>query len=83
MLYGIQKCNLQRQALSTNVSDHFVRAQGDEFHHPSEDKLTHKIATNVDMTREFPAQRVCAHRNARKVILIDLRGFELRELEIS
>ena len=74
-----------RQALSKSlrVSDHCVRAQGDQFHHLSQDKLTHKIATNVDMTREFPAHLVFAHRNARKVILIDLCGLELREAEIT
>ena len=72
-----------RQAFGDGISHHFVRAQWHEFEEAIQYEFTHIVLTNVNMTGELSADRICAHRNTSKVVFVQKTGFSLRKSKIG
>ena len=71
------------QAFGEDISHHFVRAQRHEFEEAIQYEFTHKVLTNVNMTREFSARRIFAHHNTSEVVFVQKSGFSLRKKKKS
>ena len=71
-----------RQVFGEGISQYFVCAQRHEFEAIQYD-FTHIVLTNVNMTREFLAHRIFAHRNTSEVVFVQKSGFSLRKSKIG
>ena len=72
-----------RQAFGEGIGHHFVRAQRHEFEEAIQYEFTHIVLTDVNMTGEFSAHWILAHRNTSEVVFVEKSGFSLKKSKIG
>ena len=76
------QCNESRgrQAFGEGIGQHFVRALRHEFEESSQDEFTHIVLTKINKMGELSVHWIFAHRNTRKVDLVQKSGLKIEFL---